>query len=397
MKIYDIFKFTHLIGAIVFTLSVGIFYGLFISITPDLNTHVGQIVKINSNEISYPPNFLYYFLVNLFSGFSKNLEILSTVAIFLLSGAVTAKYIITIKMLEEFSGVNTNNINKKLITLFAFILVFSFAIPDFYNLFFLKNLYLGRIVPNVWHNSTTIFLFPFALMLFWKQFNLIKSASTPSFKDIVALSLLVVLNALIKPSFLFVLIPVTSIWIILKYELKNFKKILIVFLPLVIGVLVIGILSLAIYVFQAGSFQEESSSIFLSGFFEGLGQWIPAWYIPISLVMSYILPLFVLLIFKRKLLEYKPFLFALFLTLTGLMISALFMESGPRSSHGNFMWQNVICCYLLLLTTMSFLIAKWDKIKRNSKTLIGIKILILGHFLAGIIYLIKIFYTGSFH
>ena len=397
LNIYNVFKFEKLINVIVFTLSISIFSGLFLYIPTDLQVHVEQIIKINLDEATYPPNFLYYFLVNLFSGFSKNAVVISIIAICLLSCAVTAKYIITKKILVEISLETSNYINKKLINLLAFILIFSFAIPDIFNLFFLKALYLTRFVPNVWHNSTTIFLFPFALLLFWQQFKILKRGATPTFKEIFYITVIIVINALIKPSFLFVLIPVTGMWIILKYEFKNFRKMFLFSLPLVIGLLLIGIFTLSIYFFQTGSFQNEHSSIIVSGFFEGLRNWIPSWYIPISLFISFILPLFVLITFKRSLLVHKPFLFALCLTVTGLLISALLIETGPRSSHGNFMWQNVICCYLLLLATISYLIPRWNKMKRKFKTLLGIKILLLGYFLSGIIYFIKTFITGSYY
>ncbi len=397
LNIYNVFKFEKLINISVFTLSIGIFSGLFLYIPTDLQAHIEQIISINLDEATYPPNFLYYFLVNLFSGFSKNTVIISVIATVLLSSAVTAKYIITKKILVEISVESSKFVNKQLINFLAFILIFSFAIPDVFNLFILKALYLTRIVPNVWHNSTTIFLFPFALLLFWEQFKILKRDSTPTFEETFYVTVLIVINALIKPSFLFVFIPVTGMWIFLKYEFKNFKKMFIFYLPLVIGVLLIGFLTLSIYFFQAGSFQKESSSIVVSGFFEGLRNWIPAWYIPISLTISFILPLVVLISFKRSLLEHKPFLFALCLTVTGILISSLFIETGPRRSHGNFMWQNVICCYLLLLATLSYLIPRWNKMKRKSKTLMGIKIILLGHFLSGIIYFIKIFVTGSYY
>jgi len=53
----------------------------------------------------------------------------------------------------------------------SFTLLFVFSLPSV-QVFTNKFYYLGQFTPNVWHNSTTIFLMPFALLLFCFGFHI---------------------------------------------------------------------------------------------------------------------------------------------------------------------------------------------------------------------------------
>lgn len=144
-----------------------------------------------------------------------------------------------------------------------------------------------------------------------------------------------------------------------------------------------------------GSFQESDSSISFGYPFKMLTAWIPMWYIPISFILSFLLPIFASIIYK-EILTHKPYLFALCLTVTGIVISTFVYEEGPRMYHGNFMWQNIICSYLLFLSTVSFLTPKiLDKNswKLKEKIIMGLFAL---HTFSGILYLVKIGLTLSY-
>ena len=64
--------------------------------------------------------------------------------------------------------------------------------------------YYGYFVPNIWHNSTLIFLFPFSILLYQKTLD-VMNAKNVCFHDIVIISILVAVNVFIKPSFFFIL------------------------------------------------------------------------------------------------------------------------------------------------------------------------------------------------
>ena len=85
------------------------------------------------------------------------------------------------------------------------------------------------------------------------------------------------------------------------------------------------------------------------------------------------------------------------MTILAVLISAFVVEEGPRMTHGNFVWQNVVCTYLLFLSTIAYLTPKILDIKSwVLKDKIMITLLTL-HGFSGIVYLIKIGLTKSYH
>lgn len=365
-------------------------------IKTDITDHVEHCMKINSAEKPYPANFLFYFTVNFFSGFSNNTFFMYLITVTLLSLATVAKYMISKRIIISVDKKNGNKFFNNRIYLIALGLFFSFIIPDPYSLFFLKRLYLGKIAPIVWHNSTIILLFPFAILLFWKQLSFFDSSKKISTKDVFIINFLVVLNVFIKPSFIFVYIPVTFVFLLFDIKRDSFKTFLLKVSPVFIGGLVILIQYYLIFILQSSSIQEEPSGIIISSPFQILLPLMPAWFIPISLFMSFILPIFSLILYK-EIIKYQPFLYALCLTIVGIIISAFIMESGPRMYHGNFTWQNIICSYLLLLSTILFLTPKFlDENPKSNKLrfLIGLFLL---QVLSGFLYLLKIFLTSNYY
>ncbi len=379
---------------LVFIFSFIIFSFLIKHVSTDIQLHVRQLARINVGESSYTPNFLFYFLVNLFSGFSNNMTIMLNVAAILLSMATTGKYMLSKNIIIDLLASKKQYSNRS-ITLISIALLLCFAIPDYYAVFTLNRMYLGRIVPIVWHNSTTIFLFPFAILLFWQQLRILYYKSSPSYKESLILIFLVIINILIKPSFIFVFIPITFFLILKKNGLFNYKKLFIDLLPLFIGFALIVIQYFILYYFQIGSFQKQTSSVTIETPFKVIGNWIPFWYIPIAFLLSLALPLSSIICYK-EILKYKPFMYSLYLTIFGILIGAFIVETGPRMYHGNFIWQNVICAYLLFLSNVTFLIPKFLNKEKKSKKVIYLGIIFMLHFISGILYLAKIYITRQY-
>ena len=139
----------------------------------DTIKHIDQIIKINKGHSSYPPNFLFYLLVNILSGFSFNKGLLIFITSIILSFSAALKYFLSKKIFSKIINNIKTNINKNLYLLVISIcFFFFFPIIEPYSLLFLGKLYLGKFSPVVWHNSTTVLLFPFALILFLKQIKL---------------------------------------------------------------------------------------------------------------------------------------------------------------------------------------------------------------------------------
>jgi len=380
---------------IVFFLSVLFFWFLINNVPTDIQLHNKYVLLIISNNKSYPPNFLYYFLVNLLSFFTGKLFLINTASVLILSSAVLLRYFITKTIIIEYLQSKKIVYNNSIPVYLSIALLFLFSIQDIYNIFILKKLYLGRIVPTVWHNSTTILLFPFAILLFWKQYKEIINSSKTTISNLLIIALLIVVNAIIKPSFLLVFIPVTVVFLFIKYFPGRIKQLLINLMPLVFGLSIIALLTLLIYYLQIGSFQSKESKIILTKPFEVFSLWVPTWYIPFSLFFSFAFPI-IYLAFYPSTLKSNLVKYVLLLTILGVILSAFIGEGGPRDFHGNFSWQNVITCYLLMLVITMEGATRYLK---NKYVGLKEKILVLifaFHILSGVLYIVKIIYTSSY-
>ena len=389
-------RIKRLEAILIFLFSILIFSFMIKFIDTDLDVHIQKAIDTTTNQSDYPPNFLFYFTINLFSLFTGNLFFITTVTTIILSLSVTFKYIISKKIISELLP-TPNNYKPKYLTFIAIATLLFFAIPDYYGLFIIKKIYLGHFVPIVWHNSTVIFLFPFVLLLFLFQIKILQHKRLPSTKELFLLTFLIFINIAIKPSFIFVFLPVFSLIILSNNKKNNIKKTILLLSPLLFGGLLIVAQYILIYYFQYGSFQTTDSHIALSTPFQVIRLWIPIWYIPIAFVSSYLLPIFTIILYP-VVLKNKPFQYAIYLSLLGFLISAFIIETGPRASHGNFLWQTIICTYLLFLTNVIYLIPKFlNKTKFVDKKIYWLKIIFALHVISGIIYLLKIFITLDYH
>ena len=381
---------------LLFLFSFLIFSFLIRYVKTDIQVHIQHAVKINSTTTSYPANFLFYFILNLLSGFSNSMFHIKLITIVLLSAATVSKYVISRNIFGNFKMKNENQPFSKKTYLIAFGLFFCFAIPDPFSILILKKMYLGKFVPIVWHNSTIIMLFPFAILLFWKQLKLFEPLHETTIKEILVVNGLVVINVIIKPSFIFVYLPVTLLFLIYRIRFETLKTFILKISPLITGGLIILLQYYIIYILQMGSFQKESSGVLISYPFEVLSKWVPIWYIPFSLFFSFTLPIFVIFL-NSKIIKNIPFLYSLCLTIAGIIISAFIKESGPRMYHGNFMWQNIICSYLLFFSTILFLSPYFSSknLKTNGKMAFLFGLFLL-HAFSGILYIVKLGLTSSY-
>lgn len=173
-------------------------------IKTDIQMHASMAHSFATHQDRLTPNFLYYFLVALASGYSKNYPTYYWASIFLVSAAVTAKFCLNHSYISKYANIQPHwTIDWGL----SFAMLFLIPLPG-WDFFFSQHFYLGQLTPNVWHNSTTIFVMPFAMLLFFQSHEQLFSKSAQHSKSLlIYITLLIVINALIKPSFLFTLLP----------------------------------------------------------------------------------------------------------------------------------------------------------------------------------------------
>ena len=367
-----------------------IYYYLTYHIKTDIPAHAQLIKGYTSNSNPFPVNFLYYFVVYLLGFFSSEYSVLLIVSVYILVFATFFKYFIVKKIIYSELSKSFKNI-EVISTVSSFLMIFAFSLP---SILIFKGLYYKyNFPPNVWHNSTTIFVMPFVVLLFWTSLKQLKGFQV---KRLFLITVLIVLNALVKPSFLFVYLLAYPILLFEKYLFS--KLFWINLIPIIIALLLI----IAEYYFiYSGPKTEDNSSVAISFFyiFNNINVELNWIYITIiltsTIVSGYFFPI-VLLLKNRALFKVEMIRFALICAFFGQIISNTFYETGARALHGNFYWQNFMCSFLLFFVCVLQLL-KLISANQNSwkKYRIEISVFCL-HFLSGIIYFFKIIVTSDY-
>lgn len=373
--------FVILSGFILLLTTLGIFNLILVqNIDTDIQSHANIVVRALTRQILPPANFLYYLTVYILSFFTPDLKRLEFVSGIVLSLAVVAKYCITycffFYMLGEV-GITQTNKSKLITAILSFFLVFAFSYPTRSILW--GQYYLGQTPPNVWHNSTVIFLMPFALLLFWLSY---RQLYLPTKQRMVLISCLIVLNILIKPSFFFVLLLAYPIMLLKFFGLK--RQMLLNIIPLVIGLALLFIEYYILFVLD----NSRSSGISFKPFLVW-NSYSPN--IIVSVLASISFPLLYILLYwgdakKDSLLHYAALLF-----LFGIAIFSFLAENGDQEYSGNFSWQGIVANYILFMVVLSRLIPnlmQYNKSMWKQKVLLAFFGL---NVLSGIIYLVRLF------
>lgn len=193
-----------------------IYYYFTFIIDSDIVDHVKFITNYAIYDIPTPANFLYYFVVYLVSFFSSNSTVLCWVSVFVLTFATFFKYVLVKKIISsELAASYSNPI--LLSSLLSFSLLFTFSLPSI--LIFKGLLCSLNFSPNVWHNSTTIFVMPFVILLFWTSLKQLKEFQV---KRLFIITVLIITTVLIKPSFIFVFVVAYPIFFLKTICFQNY-------------------------------------------------------------------------------------------------------------------------------------------------------------------------------
>lgn len=386
MKIFG--KVFGLFDVLIIALLSCIFCYFTFSIDTDIPLHVVFIKNYAFGNNTFPVNFLYYFTVYALSGFSYKIPVLLKLSVITLTGATFAKYYIVKRIFN-------NNFNgfKNIATISSVLsaaLIFSFSLPSIQVLkgyFFLLN-----YSPNVWHNSTTIFVMPFAVLLFWYT---IKQINEFKYNRILLIILLLALNIIAKPSYVFAYVLALPLLLLFKYKLNKYFWLNI--LPIIVAGLLIFIEYFLIYKSDG---QSDSSVVinyfsFINSADAGGDIQRIITILITSIFTSFLFP-FVVILKNRQLVKQPMVQLALLSSFIGLIIGNVLAETGERANDGNFMWQNYICSFILFFTCVYQLLrlqkeynTGWAKFKPEFICL-GLQVV------ATIVYFIKVVLTGSY-
>lgn len=353
-------------------------------IASDIKAHV-QLIQSVARGASLPPaNFMFYLLVYTIAIFNIETLPLYIATVLILSLSVAAKFTISrVFLIQHYRSALKNNVAPEAIIPFiSILLLIVFSLPT-------NNFYIGQIPPNVWHNSTVIFVMPFALLLFWLTYNQLVH---PTVNRTVPITILCILNILIKPSFFFVLFFAYPLMLLRCFGLRQYPwKNLI---PIVIGSFIAAVMYYLIYKLSFGNIIAGGSGIAFRPF------WIWAHLsknITLSLIFSLVFPITYLGFYREDFMKHMILQYAVIAYLIAITIAILLSETGPREFHANFFWQAIMCSYILFLVTAALYVEKFITTgMRDWKNMI-ILISFISHVVAGILYLVKFFYTNSYY
>jgi hypothetical protein len=319
-----------------FAAHLAIFWAIFHwGLVSDLQVHA-RIARVGLETGTWWGTPLPYFSAAAVGGF--RVDQVDHGLILVLGIAVAAKYLVSVAIAErelpsESGRSNLHSpaaIPSGLLALIA-LLSFAFSLPT-------DSMYIGQLPPNVFHNSTVVFLMPFALALFWFSAQFLRRGDN---RSIVGVALSGALNVAAKPSFVFPLLVIFPLAALRRFRFGSA-------LWKAAGACALIALCLFIqylYVYKSGATER----IYDAAGFGGGGQakvkidFLHVWSyfssnIPLSLLASLLFPIVAFAAYRRELWDYDLVRYAAALMAVSVLIFATFKETGVREFQGNFAW-----------------------------------------------------------
>ena len=218
-----------------------------------------------------------------------------------------------------------------------------------------REFYFGYLFPNAFHNPTIILLRPLALGLFLACAVVLGGGAEPRPARTAGLALLTVSCALAKPSYLICLLPALGLAWLLDGLPRNRR-----WSALVLGVLVPGALVTAGQAwFTLTTERMEPTTIAfapLEVVFLHTRRDVPL--LAVKLALSIVFPLAVAAAFARQAARDAALRVAWLAFLAGAFYAYGLAETGPRRTHGNFLWSGQAAAAVLFAASARFALAR---------------------------------------
>jgi len=333
---------------LVFCIGFLVFY--FSAHLPDCNDlcyHNKTIQLFNLGHSPINGHFVYFLTVSFFTLFSTNYEIISITSSVILSLCLLLKKWLTEKLiidLIKLADVKISSIIKIGIFVISTLLIFHSNMP-------VKPPYKLPWPPITWINSTTIFVFPFCIYLFQLSFKFIENPLSK--KELLKLIFLSIFVLFSKPNYIIVFI-ISFPLMMFFYQRKFFIKSLYVITFLMFLMLIQYLYIYYFLVNKANLFNYQHVKIVIEPF--------NAWKkISSNLFGSFLLwfalPIFISIIYFKKLFTEKIYIYALIQFILGLIIFIMFEEKNINNrplGSVNFIWQVFITLYIWTVICVTF-------------------------------------------
>jgi len=374
--LYNLVKYFFYLS--IFLLSYNLFYNqVFLSYPSDLPSHIGFIPDIIKGTKFLPHPLFHYITYFIAKSTTLTLE-LSAILVnsFLIVFLAITIHIIIHKNIDK-------DVNKYLVLLLVFIVLYS-GTPHIPWLHLTQHFYIGTGSISVWHNVTIYMVKPFAFISFFLFFYV---SNTFFNKKLLVISLFsACISIFAKPSFIVVFLPIVILYTFYMYFKQNqYLKYFIRY----------SLILLAFSIFILGeqylnTYQTSNSKVVLAP--------LLVWsYYSKNIFMSIIISN--LFVFSFSILNFKYLsersTFSLIMLSGGILLFALFAESGDKCYDANFSWSYIITQQIAYLSVLLDFINNYQKIQSLTKQRILYFVLML-HIVFGLIYFTKIFLGGSY-
>lgn len=360
---------------------------------PDIPDHNRYITKWLSGDKEVKLYSLYYPVILILSFFQNNTALINVISVLVLVFSVIFKFLTAVFIFKN-ECKSEDVFYKKTIKVgpiyfgIEVLILFVVLLVCLAQNFIIKpsaTMALGYLPVNTWHNSTTIFLMPFALWLFYRSYIFIENHKEEKNKywRLGELLLLAVFTVFIKPSYFFAFSIAFPLYFLLRFGITRhlFHAGLV---SLFSG---LALLLVYRYVFTGGD-----SSVIIRPF-QVWGYWTTN--IPMSLLASVFFPLLFLLFYFKEAIRNSLLSYAWVNMLVATAIYILLTETGGRAMHGNFSWQTIICNFILFLTTWILfmkIVFKKERMENKDKIIVASFLL---HVIFGLIFLLKLPFYGA--
>lgn len=345
----------------------------------DFKIHNQIIRELLEGKYGLPPHFLYFILVMLAVGFSPELTCIVPAAAAILSIAVVMKFHITGNFLQQFypeSGF------KKYQLLLALGLLFLTNMP---------NKPWWNQLPLSWHNSTTIFLFPFAIWFFMASYDFLQTGHPSKLWTILIVG---VLTLFIKPNFI---LSVTLVYPFLVLHRFRFSRItwMAAFCFLTFILVLAGQYFYTYHFLSAHEMTQYYNHVeIVVSPFDAWGRISDNRFV--SFLSWTLFPSMYFLLRFRNAIRSLLYNYASFLFLSGFIMFILFAEreGGKNIAAVNFIWQVIICHYIWFMVSLVLLIRDIQiKAKLDWKDILLLAVA-MAYLLSGVLYAIRSILLG---
>ena len=317
---------------------------------PDYREHVRENLKLLRGETSHVSHLLYFGAFVFYASAVPQADIsLSTI-----SYAAVMTFIVPLPLviLAFLKRISRNQLSDPLLVALSMGLALAAPITIWPSEFM-----IGYFNSIVYHNPTLIALRLFAIPVSWFAYYVFtdrgRQTAGKRSGTLFLCVILMLVSIMAKPSYAVALIPGCCIFAILHLLQRRPVD-----WTLLVGAILLPGLALLALQYRITYVDHSGESGVAIGFLKFFEHHVPLATMPIRLLFSIVFPLGVLLLYFNEARQHVNLMLSWVVFTVGALIALFVYETGPRESSGNFVWTGYIVTFVLMYSSLSFVIER---------------------------------------